>query len=192
MKLKETFSVKSLVFIAMMSAISFILTIFPKFNIFPSAPWLDIDISEMPAALSAAFISPVAGAAVVIIKSVLHLFVSSTSFVGLIANWLIGLAFILPFGIFYKLLSSKMNNRYIFSAISFAAAVPFQVAAAVFSNLYILLPLFHIDLNAMFGNAWGYLIFLIPHNILKDILTAAITILIIPALKKPLAYIFKS
>ena len=72
----------------------FALPIFPSF--------LQIDISDLPALVGAVTMGPTAGVLIELVKNVLHLFKTSTAGVGEVANFLVGIALVLPTGIIYK------------------------------------------------------------------------------------------
>ncbi len=90
-------STRTMVFVAMLGAISTVLMMF-NFSI-PFAPgFLKFDISELPALFAGFFLGPVSGCAVILIKVLLKLVVqgTETAFVGEFMNILGSFCFILP------------------------------------------------------------------------------------------------
>lgn len=88
--------------IALLSAISFILYMYLKFNLpfmFPS--FLEMQLSELPAILAGFSLGPTAGAIVIIVKCLLKFPFTSTAFVGEIMDIILGLAYVLPASIIY-------------------------------------------------------------------------------------------
>lgn len=99
-------SVRSLAVTAIMSALSAVL-MYLEFSV-PLVPdFLKYDFSDLPALLTAFGVSPWAGVTVELLKNVLHLPVTQTGGVGELANFLLGAAFVLPAGLFYRLKGGK-------------------------------------------------------------------------------------
>lgn len=69
--------------------------------------FIKLDFSELPALITAFAFGPIYGGAVCFIKNLLHLLVTTTGGIGELANFLMGLCFVLPAGIVYK----KIKNR---------------------------------------------------------------------------------
>ena len=65
-------------------------------------PFLKFDFSDIPAIIGAAMFSPSVGVLVLLIKNLIHLFVSSTGGVGEAANFVIGCAYIIPIAFLWK------------------------------------------------------------------------------------------
>jgi len=70
-------------------------------------PFLKLDFSEIPALLAAFALGPLEGVAVCLVKNLLHLFVSQTSGVGELSNFLLGVCFVLPAGMIYRFKKTK-------------------------------------------------------------------------------------
>ena len=121
---------------AIMSAMSVILMRlgFPL-PFFP--PFLKLDISDIPAAVTAFAIGPLWGAAVVLIRNLVHAFSSQTGFVGELSNFLIGAMFVLPLGFMYQKNRTKKG-----AVIGLAASVICMAIAGYFVNMYITLPFY--------------------------------------------------
>ena len=92
---------------ALLSAISFILMFldFPLPFLIPS--FVKMDFSELPALLAAFALGPAYGAAVCLVKNLLHLFITTTGGVGEICNFLLGACFVLPAGLLYRQKKSR-------------------------------------------------------------------------------------
>lgn len=172
-----------IVIIGIFAAVAYVLSIFPKFNIFPAAPWLDVDFSDAPALLVSFALDPISGFLVVLIKSILHLTISHTGHVGLIANILNGGSLVLVAGA-VKLLAYRAGLKRSSSLIGAIAATPIQIACAIIANLYVLLPAYGIDLVSMFGSTSAYVYIVVGHNAIKDALACAISVLLYMSLSK--------
>jgi tRNA threonylcarbamoyl adenosine modification protein YjeE len=137
--------------IAVLSAISFVLYAFCKFNlpmIFPS--FLDIQFSELPALLAGFSMGPFAGCAVIIIKCLLKFPMSSTMFVGEITDIALGISFVLPASLIYRYNKTKKG-----AAWGLFAGVAASTAAAVLLNRFVSIP-FYIQL--FFKGNWNILL----------------------------------
>lgn len=99
--------IRNLVLIAVFSAIAYILMLleFPIAFLIPS--FVQFDFSELPALICAFASGPLAGVAVCLIKNLLHLMQSSSAGIGELANFVLGVAFVLPAGLIYKFNRSK-------------------------------------------------------------------------------------
>lgn len=94
---------------AMLSAVAYVLMFidFPIPFLIPS--FVQMDISELPALIGAFALGPVCGVMVCLVKNLLHLFITSTGGVGEVANFLLGVVFVLPAGIIYDRRKTKKN-----------------------------------------------------------------------------------
>lgn len=89
--------------IGILSAIGVILMFF-QIPIVPAFPWLQIDLSDIPALIGGFAFGPLAGIIIEALKNILHILVSgsSTGGVGEIANFLIGVSFVWPASYIYN------------------------------------------------------------------------------------------
>lgn len=69
--------------------------------------FIKFDFSELPALLAAFSLGPASGAAVCLVKNLIHLPFTSTGGVGELCNFLLGLCFVLPAGILYRLKKNR-------------------------------------------------------------------------------------
>ncbi len=89
------------------SAMAFLLMLleFPLAFVIPD--FIKFDFSELPALICAFSAGPLWGGAVCLIKNLLHLTVSATGGVGELANFLLGICFVVPAGAVYKKARTK-------------------------------------------------------------------------------------
>lgn len=93
----------------MLSAVAFVL-MFLDFSIpFLIPGFIKMDISELPALLAAFALGPVWGVVVCLVKNLIHVAISTTGGVGELCNFLLGVFFVLPAGIFYHRKKSRKN-----------------------------------------------------------------------------------
>ncbi len=102
MEKKFKINAKSISFVAIFSACSYILYLlnFPLPFLFPS--FLEINLSDLPALIAGFSMGPLAGGVVVGVKILLKLPFTSTACVGELADFLNGIAFVLPASFIYQ------------------------------------------------------------------------------------------
>ncbi len=185
--MEKKFTTQFITRIALMSVIGFILILInvplPIFPVF-----LKIDLSDMPALLTAISMGPLAGVLVQLIKNLLHAFYSSSGGVGEIANFVVGVALILPLSIIYK--RKENNASYIIGAV---IGIIFMAICAVLMNIYVLFPLYGklmglsldsiigmgTEANSLVTDLKTFVIFaLVPFNVLKGSATVLVTRLV--------------
>jgi len=127
--------------IGMLSAIAVILMFFevplPMMPIF-----LKLDVSELPAIIGAFVFGPMAGVAIEFIKNLLHAVNTQTMGIGEIANFLVGVAFVLPAGYLYQRYHSHNG-----AAIALVAGTFSMMFFASLLNYFILLPVYQVVLH---------------------------------------------
>jgi len=127
--------------IGMLSAIAVILMFFevplPMMPIF-----LKLDVSELPAIIGAFVFGPMAGVAIEFIKNLLHAVNTQTMGIGEIANFLVGVAFVLPAGYLYQRYHSHKG-----AAIALVAGTFSMMFFASLLNYFILLPVYQVVLH---------------------------------------------
>lgn len=159
-----------LVKIALLSAIAAIL-MFLELPLFPVAPWLKLDFSELPVLMGAFAFGPVVGIAIEALKILLNLFMngSVTAGVGELANFLIGISFIVPASLIYKKFRSKKGA--IIGMIIGGLSIN---VLGILANVYILLPFYNMNLQ---GKALlDYILLgLIPLNTIKAVSVSILT-----------------
>ena len=125
--------------VAIFSALSFILYLFPKFPlpIFPS--FLDIQFSNLPAILGGFVLGPLGGCIIVIVRCALKLLLgmSSTAGAGELADLLLGLAVVFTSSFIYKHFKNKRGG-----IVALIVAVVVWVISSIFINYYINIPVY--------------------------------------------------
>lgn len=145
----------SIALCAVLAGISALLQLieFPVAFIIPE--FVNFDISDLPALIAAYGLGPLWGAAVCLVKNLIHLPLGSTGGVGELANLLIGIAYTLPAGLIYRRVHSR-RGAFIggLAGSAIAAVVGFPV------NLFIAYPVYERFLPieailAAYGNIAG-------------------------------------
>lgn len=127
--------------IGMLSAIAVILMFFevplPMMPIF-----LKLDVSELPAIIGAFVFGPMAGVAIEFIKNLLHAANTQTMGIGEVANFLVGVAFVLPAGYLYQRYHSHKG-----AVIALVVGTFSMMFLASLLNYFILLPIYQAVLH---------------------------------------------
>ena len=184
---------------ALLGAVGFVLmAIEISVPIMPA--FIKLDFSELPALIASFAYGPLYGAAVCLIKNLMHLFITNTAGVGELANFLMGVFFVVPAGLVY----AKMKNRKGALIGSLVGAAVMGVAC-VFINLFITYPIYYeilIPESAILGMYKALLpsvdsifesllIFNLPFTFAKGVLVSIICFLVYkkisPVLKKKLS-----
>ena len=172
---------------AMLAAVAFVL-MFLDFSVPLIPAFVKMDFSELPALLASFALGPVYGVVVCLVKNLLHLFITSTNGAGELCNFLLGASFCLPAGLIYKF---RKNRR---GAVlgSLAGAVILAVVSVPI-NYFISYPayvvFYSLPLPAIIGMYQAIrpstnglleclLIFNMPFNLVKGLLTALVCFLI--------------
>lgn len=178
MKSSGVSKIQKMVTIGMLGAIGYVLMIinFP----FPGFPtFLQIDFSDIPALIAAIIFGPVAGILVELLKNILDYIMTGSDTgipVGHFANFIGGVAFILPAYYFYKKIGTKRGMVY--------GLVGGTIVLAVFMSLvnyFILLPSYSVLMNwNMSGTEIRAMITtaIIPFNLIKGSLIAIVFMLL--------------
>lgn len=185
MNKKKSVNIRTMTITAMLSAIGFILMFF-EFSVPFMPPFIKLDISELPALIGAFSLGPVSGAAICLIKNVLHLFTTNSGGVGELSNFLLGLCFVIPAGLLYKRKKSRKNalmGSVIGAMFMGIMSVPlnyfvvypvytkFMPIEAILNAYQLILPSTNSLLSAL-------LIFNLPFTLLKGLINVGITFVI--------------
>lgn len=184
---KKLLNIKNMTKISILSVIAFILMQleFPV-PLFPS--FLKIDLSDLPALVGGFALGPIVGILIELFKNLMHLIQTSTSGVGELANFLVGVALVAPASLIYYRDKTKKN-----AVIGlFVGTIAMGIVGGL-SNYFILLPFYAnvlkfpinaivemgslvnsniVDLNSLIFYA------IIPFNIIKGMVLSVITMLI--------------
>ncbi|MET3575111.1 ECF transporter S component [Bhargavaea ullalensis] len=170
---------RSMIAIAMLSSISFVLMLF-NFPLPPFPAFLKVDFSEVPAIIAAITMGPVAGILVELFKNILDwLFAGSPTGVpvGHMANFTTGVLFIMPvWWVYHRLSNTKgMTTGLIIGTLSMAVGMSLL-------NYVLFLPLYTKFMNFPVlsgGELYSMVVLgILPFNILKGIILAAIVLLL--------------
>lgn len=158
--------------IALLSAIAVVIMLF-EIPLIPLFPWLKMDLSELPVLIGAFAFGPMSGVIIEGLKILLNLLMTGTStgFVGELANFIIGVSFVVPAAMIYHRNKSRKS-----AIIGMIVGGLFMEVVGILANIYLLLPVF--GMSGKIDMAQYVMVGLIPFNGLKAILVSAITMLV--------------
>ncbi len=182
--------IRTMVCVGMLGAISVILMLFEFALPFIAPSFYELDFSEVPILIGAFALGPMAGVLTELVKILLNLVINgtNTAFVGELANFIMGCAFVVPAAVIYKRKKSRRN-----AMIGLVVGVIVMTAAAVVINALVLLPAYAVAfgtpievfiemgtaINPSIDGIWTFaLLAVAPFNLVKGVLVSVITILL--------------
>ena len=108
----------------------------------PVVAFYKLDLSTMPAILAGFAMGPVQGAAVVIVKNLVHMLGTSTACVGEMADIMMSCAFVIPASLLYR--RNKTRKGALRAMLAGGAAM---TVAGVLVNYFILIPAYQVLMN---------------------------------------------
>lgn len=184
---KKKFDLSTQLKITLLGVMAFIIMFLEMpIPIFPA--FLKIDLSDVPALIAGFSLGPVAGLMVVLLKNVLHLLRTSTMGVGEIANFLVGIAIVVPSSIIYRRDKSKMSA---IKGLIVGTLVMGLMGA--FANYFILIPFYEramgfpvaavvgmgAALNSAIKDLPTFILYaIIPFNLIKGVIVSIITVML--------------
>ena len=174
---------KRLVMTAILSALSSVLMFF-SFNVPFMPSFIKMDLSELPALIASFSMGPVYGAVVCLVKNLVNLLSTTTGGVGELSNFILGVFFVVPAGIIYK-----MRPTFSGAVIGSVVGAAMMAILSVFSNYYVVYPIYtaFMPMEAIIGmyqainpnvkTLWDcLLLFNMPFTFIKGMVSAVITI----------------
>ncbi len=171
---------------ALLGAIASVL-MFMSFSV-PFMPgFIKMDLSEMPALIASFSMGPISGAVVCLIKNVVNVFSSTTAGVGELCNFLLGVAFVVPAGIIYRMKKTRTG-----ALIGSASGAVFMALLGLPLNYFVTYPLY-IKMGAPLETIIGWyqailpdvdgllmclLVFNLPFTLLRGVIDTTLTFLI--------------
>ena len=191
----DKLKIKRMALIAMLAAISIILMLF-KFPLWFVPSFYTLDLSEIPVIFGAFALGPVAGLLIEFIKILLNLLVNgtTTAFVGELANFLMGSAYVIPAASIYFYRRTKKR-----ALAGLLSGTVIATISSAFLNAYVLLPkymqLMHKDLqyfidkgaekNAAIDSLFTFIFFgVVPFNLFKYAIVSLVIALVYKYISK--------
>ena len=141
MNQKKRLSVKTVVLIGMFGALAAVLETF-QIPVPFAPPFYKLDFSEIPVLVGAFALGPAAGAAIELLKVLLHMLLQGTQTAGVgdLANFLIGCSYVIPAAMIYR--SKKTRRR---AVAGLAAGRVCMGFAGCVMNAFVLLPAYAVS-----------------------------------------------
>lgn len=171
---------------AMLSAVAFVLMFLDFAMPFLIPNFVKMDISELPALLAAFALGPVYGGAVCLVKNLVHLLITSTGGVGELANFLMGVCFVVPAGILYKKIKSRKGaviGALVGAVVMAVLSVPINyfISYPFYTNfmpMEVIIGMYQSLRPSVNGLMECLIVFNAPFTLLKGVLTAIVCFLV--------------
>ena len=179
--MKKNLSVQYLTRIAVLTALASILFLIE----IPVVAFYKLDLSNLPVLLGAFSMGPVPGLIILLLKSLIGMLHSSSMYVGELADFIMGAAFVLPAALIYR--RHKTRNT---ALIGMAVGTVVMIVVAVLVNWKIMIPFYMtaygMPMEAVVGMAtkavpfvdteWKLLLCVTaPFNLLKGVVLSSLT-----------------
>lgn len=180
---KTNFNVRFISRIGILSALSFLIMYFEFPVIPPPFDFLKLDFSDAIALFGGVAFGPLASILIELLKNVLNfMFHSTTGGIGEIANFVVGVGFVVPSAIIYRKIT---NQKGLILGLLLGAAT--MVVVALISNYLVFLPLWGIaDHQAKIEYIKSALL---PFNIIKSIAASIVAYILFNAFKGVMKYL---
>ena len=169
-----------------LAALSAILFVYPHFVVLPGFPMFKMDFADIPALLASCVVSPFSGVVVVLIRNLVHLFVTDTMGIGELSNFIISASYVLAAGFVINPARCKSASvkKLIFASV--AASVVAVIVSAL-SNYFIIIRLYETFVNpeimSFVGGAKNYIVAgVLPFNAIKSVINSVMFVTIYKAL----------
>lgn len=186
---------RTMVQIAMLSAVSAVLMLFEFPIPFLAPPFIKMDFSEIPVLVGTFAMGPLAGVSIELLKNILHLvtYGTTTGGIGELSNFFIGCAFVVPAGFFYKKRKTRKS-----ALLGMGSGTLLMVIAGCISNVFVMFPLYSavmgipMDTFIAMGTAIHpaidnmvtfVVLCMVPFNLVKGIIISLITLLLYKRLR---------
>ncbi len=180
-------SIQYIAKVGVLSAMAAVLMWFEFPLAFIAPPFYKLDLSEVPILIGSFAMGPLAGVLMELLKNLLHLLIqgTSTNFVGELANFITGCAFVLPASILYGW--KRDRKRALFGMLTGTLSLG---AIGGFLNYFFLIPtysaLFGLPLDAIIGMGTSIhpaitdlsmlvVLAVLPFNLIKGVICSFLT-----------------
>ena len=180
---------KIIILIGIMAAISAVLQ---QLEI-PMIGFLSLEFSDLPSVLMAGLYGPIPGVLVELVKNIIKLLTTKTGFIGELANFIIGSAFVIPIGIAFNKMRRNVEFSFKKIILTFLIATVVMTVVGAVANYFVLIP-FYANFLGGVDNVVNMitklipivktkldliLFYITPFNIFKGVLLSVISIIIV-------------
>lgn len=179
---KQRMDTSYMIRISIFSAIAFVVMYleFPIAALFP--PFLQIDLSDAVAFIGGVTMGPLGVVLIELIKNLLHLLLrGGTGGIGELANFMVGVALILPPVLIYR-----RRKTFLSLIIGFVIGVVAMVLVASVGNYFIFLPAYGVAVDDMMA---GIVSIYAPFNMVKGVIVAMVSLILHQGMKGIYKYI---
>ena len=174
---EKMFTARRIALAAMFIAVSYGIS-FLQFPIFSATPYLQLDFSFSVQLIGAYMLGPVLGEIIVVLIQALRLLSSSTGGVGELANLVAATCFVFLPSLIYRFKKGLPTV-----ILSLVIGTVLQIGASLFSNRYLVFPLFFDEPKVAVEKAFWLIV---AFNAIKCVSNGIITLLLYKRLKKVL------
>lgn len=156
--------------ISLLAGMAFIL-MFIEIPVIPIFPWLKMDLSDVPAIMGAFAFGPLTGVLIEFLKVLMQFLLtgSGTGGIGEVANFIIGVSFVVPASFIY--FKNKTKKTAILGMI--VGIISMEVIGII-ANVYFLLPAYGMHMDS--AQLMQYVtIGLLPFNAIKGLVVSVVT-----------------
>jgi len=186
------FTVRSICLIAILGGLAAVVMLFEFPLTFIAPGFYKADMSEVIVLLGAFALGPVEGLIIETVKIVVNTIINgtTTAYVGELANFLVGCALVLPASLVYRFNRTRKG-----AFIGLAAGTAVMAAAGAAFNYYVLIPLLThgkiegavgagAAINPIITDLKTFVLFATtPFNLIKGVLSSAVTLLVYKRLR---------
>lgn len=170
--------------VGIFGAISAILYIIPvppfNFPIFPGVfSFLNIHLDEVPAFIAGFSYGPLAGALVLVVRTLIKLPLSSTGMIGELADIIYSLAFVIPAVLIYR-----RHKSFKTAIIALVIANFIQIIVATASNYFFVFDLYNGFYGGLPFTRNEFIAVIPPFNLIKNAIVIVLTILVYKSIRR--------
>lgn len=177
--------IRKMTFTAMLGAVATVL-MFVDFSVPFMPSFIKMDISELPALIAGFAYGPLSGVCVCLIKNLINLLRTTTSGVGELCNFMLGVAFILPSSIIYKKMKTRKGaviGSVIGAVLMAVISLPINyfITYPFYSNFMpmdVIISMYQEIMPSVDGLLACLIIFNVPFTLMKGVIDAIICFLI--------------
>lgn len=177
--------IRKMTFTAMLGAVATVL-MFVDFSVPFMPSFIKMDISELPALLAGFAYGPLSGVCVCLIKNLINLLRTTTSGVGELSNFMLGVAFILPSSIIYKKMKTRKGaviGSVVGAVLMAVLSLPINyfITYPFYSNFMpidVIISMYQEIMPSVDGLLACLIIFNVPFTLMKGVIDAIICFLI--------------
>lgn len=181
----STSRTRRIVVVAMFSAIATVL-MYLNFSVPFMPEFIKFDFAELPALLASFSLGPQYGVLVCLIKNLFHLLSTSTAGVGELSNFMLGVLFVLPAGLIYRMGKSRKSallGATVGALLMAIGSLPLNyfVTYPFYMNIMpveAIISLYQAIIPSVDGLLMCLLVFNVPFTLLKGVACTVITFLV--------------